>query len=234
MGSGVDDDACSSVSLTALRGLVKLLPKLPPDHLQSLLASLALKVRPFFESSSEDHRAASISIYSCLGRDTGQQDARSVYLDYAGTVLLPVLLHSNSAHEDTRNACRDTLLTIAKATQFKPLIDYLSSASLSDDYHTFIAKIVECRCGPLIEMYSCTISASLSYFRSQNPHLRRNVIILLTEVMSYTQSVDTEMITEETLSDILNGMVGMVRDQDKEVRRTAAEQLGRVTLLISN
>ena len=41
--SGIDDDTCSSVSLTALRGLVKLLPRLEPDHLQSLLASLALK-----------------------------------------------------------------------------------------------------------------------------------------------------------------------------------------------
>ena len=42
------------------------------------------------------------------------------------------------------------------------------------------------------------------------------------------------MVTEETLSEILNGMVGLVKDQDKEVRRTAAEQLGRVTLLISD
>ena len=127
--SGVDDDQCSTVSLTALRGLVKLLPHVSHDQLTTLVSSLALKVRPFFESSSEDHRAAAINIYSCLGGgDTGTSDtARTRYLDYISGVLLPILLHSNSPHEATRVACVETLNTIAKATKFKPLITLSST-----------------------------------------------------------------------------------------------------------
>ena len=88
-----------------------------------------------------------------------------------------------------------------------------------------------CRCGALIEMYPTAITASLSYFRSQNPLLRRNVIILLAEILIYTQNSDSESLVEETLAEVVAGMVSLLRDQDRDVRRTAAEHLGRVMLI---
>ena len=87
------------------------------------------------------------------------------------------------------------------------------------------------RCGALIEMYPTAITASLSYFRSQNPLLRRNVIILLAEILLYTQTSDSESLAEETLTEVVTGMVSLLGDQDRDVRRAAAEHLGRVTLI---
>ena len=87
------------------------------------------------------------------------------------------------------------------------------------------------RCGALIEMYPTAITASLSYFRSQNPLLRRNVIILLAEILTYIQSSDSESLGEETLAEVVAGMTSLLRDQDRDVRRTAAEHLGRVMLV---
>ena len=147
------DDHCSSVTLTALRGLVRLLSpsrSAPPvttslvsslPHVTaSLVSSLALKVRPYFESSSEDHRAAAISVYSRLHTgDPGQ------YLDYISTVLLPVLLHSSSDHGATSQACLETLQTTARATKFKPLVSSLSSHNPSDGFPALIRSIVSCR-----------------------------------------------------------------------------------------
>ena len=83
----------------------------------------------------------------------------------------------------------------------------------------------------MIEMYPMAITASLSYFRSQNPLLRRNVIILLAEILIYTQNSDSESLVEETLAEVVAGMVSLLRDQDRDVRRTAAEHLGRVMLI---
>ena len=83
----------------------------------------------------------------------------------------------------------------------------------------------------MIEMYPTAITASLSYFRSQNPLLRRNVIILLTEILIYTLNSDSESLVEETLAEVVAGMVSLLRDQDRDVRRTAAEHLGRVMLI---
>ena len=86
----------------------------------------------------------------------------------------------------------------------------------------------------MIEMYPTAITASLSYFRSQNPLLRRNVIILLAEILTYTQASDSESLAEETLAEVVAGMVNLLRDQDRDVRRTAAEHLGRVMLIGMN
>ena len=103
-----------------------------------------------------------------------------------------------------------------------------------EKFQLYICILHTCRCGALIEMYSTAVTASLSYFRSQNPLLRRNVVILLAEILNYTQKTDTEMVAEEIISDIVTGMVGLLKDQDKIVRTVAAEQLGRVLLIAHN
>ena len=140
------DDHCSSVTLTALTGLVRLLapspPPSPPHITASLVSSLALKVRPYFESSSEDHRAAAIRVYSCL-HTGGDNDLQ--YLDYISTVLLPVLLHSRSDHLATSQACLATLQTTARATKFKPLISSLAAYNPSDGFPALVRTIVSCR-----------------------------------------------------------------------------------------
>ena len=75
-------------------------------------------------------------------------------------------------------------------------------------------------------MYSTAETASHSYFWSQNPVLRRNVVILLAEILNYTQITDTEMVAEKIISDIVTGTVGLQKDQDKIVWTVATEQLG--------
>ena len=83
-------------------------------------------------------------------------------------------------------------------------------------------------------MYPQMITGSLAYLHSQNPRLRANMVIMLTELLSYTQTNDKETIAEETVGDIVNGMVNLLKDRDRDVRRTAAENLGRVLLLTTN
>ena len=221
------DDQCSSVTLTSLRGLVRLLSLPSPNTTPQLVSNLALKVRPYFESSSDEHRAAAISVYSRL--NTGDN---SQYLDYISTVLLPILLHSSSDHQPTSQACLDTLNTAARATKFKPLIVSLSSYNPSDGFSTLLTSIVSSKCGALIEMFPTAVTASLSYLTSHRPNLRRNVVIFLAEVLTYTQATDNVMVGEETMGEIVTRVVGLLEDQDKEVRRVAAEQLGRILLLV--
>ena len=75
-------------------------------------------------------------------------------------------------------------------------------------------------------MYSTAVTASHSYFWSQNPMLWRNVVILLAEILNYTQITNTEMVAEAIISDIVTGTVGLQKDQDKIVWTVATEQLG--------
>ena len=50
--AGVKDDECSNVSLTVLQGLVKIFPLVPGQTLLSLMSTLTLEVRTYFESST--------------------------------------------------------------------------------------------------------------------------------------------------------------------------------------
>ena len=83
-----------------------------------------------------------------------------------------------------------------------------------------------------MEMFPTAVTASLSYLTSHRPNLRRNVVIFLAEVLTYTQATDNVMVSEETMGEIVTRVVGLLDDQDKEVRRVAAEQLGRILLLV--
>ena len=227
---GVEDEQCSAVSLTALRGLVSLLPHVPPHHIHPVTSSLALKVRPFFESSSDDHRAAAISIYSCLAR-CADGEHKTSYLDYAQSILVPVLLHSTSPHQPTSQACLTTLTSLARVTRFTPLIKSLSLYTSSEGFPSLISRLVSCKCEALIEMYPTAVANAISYFKSANPMLRCNVVSLLSEVLCYTQDTEHDQVHEELVSGVVQGMMELLRDPDREVRKAAATNLGRVVVL---
>ena len=222
--AGLDDMQCASVSLTALQGLVDLLPSLPATQITPLTATASLKVRPYFDSSSEDHRAAAVSVYGALaGFATGEH--RSQYLDHAQGWLLPVLLHSSSPHPATAAACLSTMRALATVTQFPPLKEALLRYSTEQGFPALVQLVVAAKCGALVEIYPACVAAGISYYRSTNPLLRANVVLLVGALLESTKGKDMD---EELVQSALQGMVGLLGDQDREVRRVAAATVGRV------
>jgi len=222
--AGLDDLQCASVSLTALQGLVDLLPSLPASQINPLTATASLKVRPYFDSSSDDHRAAAVSVYGALaGFAVGEH--RSQYLDHAQSWLLPVLLHSSSPHPATSEACLATLRALASVAQFPPLKEALSRYSTDQGFPALVQLVVAAKCGILMEMFPACIAAGISYYRSTNPLLRANVILLVTALLESTKAKEMD---DELVQSALQGIVGLLGDQDREVRRVAAASIGRV------
>jgi len=212
------------VSLTALQGLVDLLPSLPASQITPLTATASLKVRPYFDSSSDDHRAAAVSVYGALaGFAVGEH--RSQYLDHAQGWLLPVLLHSSSPHPATSEACLATLRALASVAQFPPLKEALSRYSSDQGFPALVQLVVAAKCGILMEMFPACIAAGISYYRSTNPLLRANVILLVTALLESTKAKEMD---DELVQSALQGIVGLLGDQDREVRRVAAASVGRV------
>jgi len=228
--AGVEDEQCSAVSLTALKGLVYFLPKISANHIHPIISSLALKVRPFFESSSDDHRASAISVYCCLAKCSDGEE-RANYLEYAQSILVPILMHSTSEHLATKIACLETLLAIAKVTQFQPLISNIEGYQESEGFSKLISLIVASKCGSIIEMYPTAVANAISYFKSNNPMLRSNVVAFMAEVLCYSQKTENERVQDELFTSVIQGMVDLLKDSDVEVRRIAAENLGRVSIL---
>jgi len=221
---GLDDDQCPTVSLTALKVLVTVLPKLPAHHVTPVTSTTTLKVRPFFESSSEEHRAAAISVYG-VQAVFAKGDQRNSYLEHAQGWLVPVLLHSSSSHPATAKACITTLRAIAQVTQFPPLQDAMANYSTESGFPALVDSVVSCKCGALIEMYPNCVATGLSYFKSTNPLLRGNIVTLLGAIMEATRGRDMD---EELVQHTTQGILGLLSDPDREVRRLAACTLGKV------
>ena len=221
--AGLDDMQSPAVSLTSLQGLVALLPALPAAQVAPLAATAGLKARPYFESSSEEHRAAAISVYGALATfATGEQ--RGAYLEHAQGWLLPVLLHSSSPHPATAAACLATLRALAAVAQFPPLQEALAGHAADLGFPALVEVVVGARCGALVEMFPSTVAAGVSYYRSTNPLLRANVVLLVGALLEATGGRE---VGEEVVQAATQGMVELLGDQDREVRRVAAATVGR-------
>ena len=84
-------------------------------------------------------------------------------------------------------------------------------------------------------MYPTAVAASVSYIRSQNAMRRRHVVVLLAAVLASPQTSagpDTELVPEEMVAEVVAGVVELLRDQDREVRKVAAEHLGKILLTV--
>ena len=76
-----------------------------------------------------------------------------------------------------------------------------------------------------MEMFPACIAAGISYYRSTNPLLRANVILLVTALLESTKAKEMD---DELVQSALQGIVGLLGDQDREVRRVATASVGRV------
>eukprot|EP00092_Neocalanus_flemingeri_P030660 GFUD01033291.1.p1 GENE.GFUD01033291.1~~GFUD01033291.1.p1 ORF type:complete len:734 (-),score=118.58 GFUD01033291.1:148-2226(-) len=229
---GIEDAQCPEVSLIALRGLNKLLMKVSSIHVYLITASLALKVRPFIESSSDEHRAAAITIYAALAK-FAEGDHRSTYLDYAQSILVPVLLHSTSQHEPTKQSCLEALNALAKVIDNQHLLAYLRSVSSQINFEKLIENIIQARSEVLIEMYATMAGNGISYYKSQNPMLRKNITILLSQILCFTQDSEDHKIDEALVNSVISCMVELLSDPDSDVRKTSAKDLGMVMVCTS-
>ena len=230
--TATDDTECSSVSLAGLTGLAALLLRSPPLPLTALAPTIALKVRPFFESSSEEHRAAAISVYSGLGR-LAECEECELYLEFAQSVLVPVLLHSTSLHPATATACRACLVATATATRSTQLAATLADIPLGSPFPSLAAGLLAVPCEPLQEMLPGTVTASLSYLRSPAPALRCNAVHLLAAALAVTQAgPGQDRMGVEVVGEAVRGVVVLLQDPDREVRRAAAVSLGPLAALL--
>ena len=229
---GIEDEQSPEVTLIALQGLNKLLMNVSSIHVYLITASLALKVRPFIESSSDEHRAAAITIYAALAK-FAEGDHRSTYLDYAQSILVPVLLHVTSDHQPTRQACLEALKAVAEVIDNQHLTAYLTSISSHVVFEKLVENIIQAKSDILIDMYATMVGNGISYYKSQNPMMRKNITSLLSQILCFTQDSDNYRVDEALVNSVITCMVELLTDPDLDVRKTSAGDLGKVMVCTS-
>ena len=226
---GIEDEQSPEVTLIALRGLNKLLMNVSTIHVYLITASLALKVRPFIESSSDEHRAAAITIYAALAK-FADGDHRSTYLDYAQSILVPILLHSTSEHEATKRACIEALNALAQVIDNQDFLAYVRTISSHVVFENLVENFIQAKSDILIDMYATMVGNGVSYYKSQNSMLRKNITTLLSRILCFTQDTENYKVDEELVNTVITSMVELLSDPITEVKNTAAKDLGMVVV----
>jgi len=224
--TGIEDEKSSDVSLTALRGLALVIVHLPKGVVENSIDLVSLKVRPYLEMSSNEHRAAAVQLYGRLSKFAQEPSFKTQYLDLCQTVIGPILLYSNCDHSATRSACLEALETIANLSGQPELADYLTKYKVNKGFEQLMEKAVMGEA--LLSMLESCLGQCLGYFRSSNPCLRRNAVILACKVVCRDVNMDAG---EEMFSSVLGGTLDLLKDPDLEVRKTAALYLGDLITL---
>ena len=118
----------------------------------------------------------------------------------------PIFLYCDSVHHDTSNACLQTLQIIANIAGHTELADYLVKNKISKGFEHMMDKAVSDE--KMVNMLDSCTGQCLGYFRSSNPSLRKNAVILLSKVICK----DVEMEAgEEMYSSILGGTLDLLK-----------------------
>ncbi|XP_023324699.1 maestro heat-like repeat-containing protein family member 1 [Eurytemora carolleeae] len=232
---GIEDEKSSDVALVALKGLCRILPVLPAHYVHNSIDLISLKVRPYFEMAGNEHRAAAVQLYKTLAK-FAEGSFRTIYLDHCQSILGPVLLYSTSSHKETSKACLATLEVILEAAKEPDLAYQINSFNIIKGFDQLMDKIIGCSSTEINSMLESLIGQCLGYFRSSNPNLRRNAVILLSKVLCKPGLIpgDKDGFDEELITGVLGGTLDLLKDPDIEVRKTAALYIGDLVTLQAN
>ena len=151
-------------------------------------------------------------------------------------VIVSLILHVNDYEEETREASRESLIKIFNFTQKKPLLK-ISTDFLEDQackrfiYSEFVKDFAHVQDDNFNEMFPRYVDKAMAYFMHTDPVLRANAVIFVTALLvegshSTLHHVNHEMICKN-LSKLLN-------DSCLDVKMTAASNLGKVCIALSN
>lgn len=77
-------------------------------------------------------------------------------------------------------------------------------------------------------MFATFVANGISYFRSGNPMLRKNAILLLRHLVCYSGTGECGVVDSSLLCAVTSGLVELLQDKELEVRAAAAANLGQI------
>jgi hypothetical protein len=90
---GLDDhDSNNNIPLEAMRGFSRLLQIVDIEHIQGVQATVALRIKPFFENENPDVREAAFRMFGDLAKHGGA-DTKPAFQEQITGNLVSLLLH---------------------------------------------------------------------------------------------------------------------------------------------
>ncbi|XP_027775493.1 protein SHOOT GRAVITROPISM 6 isoform X4 [Solanum pennellii] len=221
------DDSDESVQLTAVSCLLMVLESSSRDAVEPVLLNLSIRLRNLQECMNEKIRANAYAAFGALSTyGTGpQQDS---FLEQAHAAFPRMVLHLHEDDLSVRQACRNTLKSIAPLMEIDGITAVFNSHWFSSDhrgdYEDFLRELARQLTQNLAARVDRYMASIIQAFDAPWPVVQANAVYLCSSVLSLS---DDKHISSHYYNQVFGMLVGkMSRSTDAIVRATCSSALG--------
>ncbi|PSN35449.1 hypothetical protein C0J52_06619 [Blattella germanica] len=223
---GLDDhDSNSDIPLEAMRGFSHLLQIVNEDHVQSVQATVALRIKPFFENENPNVREAAFRMFGDLARCGGQNTSTAFEEQIKGN-LVCLLLHLDDDNKAVVKACKYALRQagpLLSAERLNTMLqDHLIDAGKLH-YPDFMTDLVKKMVEEMPELLPTFILSTLVYIKSSWPAIRGNAAMFIGHL--YGSLADSDVVNKVPMDTVCARLIQLLQDDNHGVRAKAAKAL---------
>jgi len=222
------DNADEVLAMESMAGLSKVFELVDENRVAPTLINLCHRVKPAFQKANDEMRSASFTLFGTLSRFGLNDQALDAFFEQIHMNMPSVLLHINDTNEEVQDACKKTLRRFGPLLRAEPLNTFLDEqldqsykgGFSFDDFLTDLAKLLIEYFPERINYYVMT---SIEHFQSQWTPIRASAATFVGSLLGQLpQSKRTPLNTGL----IAQALVGLLKQQEPEVRRRAASAIG--------
>ncbi|KAK4730875.1 hypothetical protein R3W88_023863 [Solanum pinnatisectum] len=221
------DDSDESVQLTAVSCLLMVLESSSRDAVEPVLLNLSIRLRNLQECMNEKIRANAYAAFGALSTyGTGPQ--RDSFLEQAHAAFPRMVLHLHEDDLSVRQACRNTLKSIAPLMEIDGITAVFNTHWFSSDhrgdYEDFLRELARQLTQNLAARVDRYMASIIQAFDAPWPVVQANAVYLCSSVLSLS---DDKHISSHYYNQVFGMLVGkMSRSTDAIVRATCSSALG--------
>ncbi|XP_006354395.1 protein SHOOT GRAVITROPISM 6 isoform X1 [Solanum tuberosum] len=220
------DDSDESVQLTAVSCLLMVLESSSRDAVEPVLLNLSIRLRNLQECMNEKIRANAYAAFGALSTyGTGPQ--RDSFLEQAHAAFPRMVLHLHEDDLSVRQACRNTLKSVAPLMEIDGITAVFNTHWFSSDhrgdYEDFLRELARRLTQNLAARVDRYMASIIQAFDAPWPVVQANAVYLCSCVLSLS---DDKHISSHYYNQVFGMLVGkMSRSTDAIVRATCSSAL---------
>ncbi|XP_010325956.1 protein SHOOT GRAVITROPISM 6 isoform X1 [Solanum lycopersicum] len=221
------DDSDESVQLTAVSCLLMVLESSSRDAVEPVLLNLSIRLRNLQECMNEKIRANAYAAFGALST-YGSGPQQDSFLEQAHAAFPRMVLHLHEDDLSVRQACRNTLKSIAPLMEIDGITAVFNSHWFSSDhrgdYEDFLRELARQLTQNLAARVDRYMASIIQAFDAPWPVVQANAVYLCSSVLSLS---DDKHISSHYYNQVFGMLVGkMSRSTDAIVRATCSSALG--------
>ncbi|VDM94933.1 unnamed protein product [Thelazia callipaeda] len=222
---GLDDsgDRRDEIAMEAVNALNKLSTRVSNSHLENILSTVLLKLRPCFEKESSALRAVSFSLFGELGQRVGNLEA---FREHLLTNVVSIVLHLNDEEDQVKQMCARCLVSVSSLLHSDSLASLIHREFKDDEkcrnYRQFLKEfsaILAFSFPDRINYYALNCN---NYFKSTSSRIRANAAYMTGYLLGDLTPELRSTVSKEL---IFAGLMLLLKDHDVDVRLSTARAI---------